>query len=459
MATILFGDDINYTPIQILNNLLIERQHPGVGTDLIPSALSLLTKFNGITNYLNSNTFNFSIFNNSNFSINVGCDTGVSFLSGPTDTILPNSTKSYIFSQNIVNELVIYTVGDSNIPLPNADMLIGNSSNIPKNIAITGDLSLDQTGHFTTTKINGNLLGTTVPVSGNTLISDATSWNSKEIVGDLNLSSDGILSLSKQAADVATTVDISLSGLPTIDTVKINDGDGILVKNQTNPIENGIYIASFGTWTRSSDMATGSVFPSTSIGVLQGTQQNTFYMITTTGTVGTDPIVYNQIIPGTYTNADISVNSKGLITNISAGTPSIPLLENHILIGNASNMATDVALTGDISIVSNGSSIVNTLRGESFTIIPGIEGIFSGNTTWNNVAIVGDVSLADTGVTSLPVVNADTGLRRLANFTVDKQGRVVANDFGYNIYSTAGSTTGTVGYNVTTQDILNGFLT
>lgn len=56
-------------------------------------------------------------------------------------------------------------------------------------------------------------------------------------------------------ARLATTSQISLSGLPVIDGVQTTIGDRVLVKDQVNPIENGIYIVSGAnsSWNRSPD--------------------------------------------------------------------------------------------------------------------------------------------------------------------------------------------------------------
>ena len=52
---------------------------------------------------------------------------------------------------------------------------------------------------------------------------------------------------------LATTANITLSGLPVIDGVQTVSGDYVLVKNQTNPFQNGFYVASSGTWYQVSD--------------------------------------------------------------------------------------------------------------------------------------------------------------------------------------------------------------
>ena len=52
---------------------------------------------------------------------------------------------------------------------------------------------------------------------------------------------------------VATTANIALSGLQVIDGVTLTEGNRVLVKDQTNPVENGIWNASSGRWARALD--------------------------------------------------------------------------------------------------------------------------------------------------------------------------------------------------------------
>jgi phage-related tail fiber protein len=57
----------------------------------------------------------------------------------------------------------------------------------------------------------------------------------------------------KASCRVATTANITLSGLQTIDGVSLVAGDRVLVKDQTNAPDNGIYVVSSGAWTRATD--------------------------------------------------------------------------------------------------------------------------------------------------------------------------------------------------------------
>ncbi|WP_271627805.1 hypothetical protein [Bradyrhizobium sp. CCBAU 11445] len=57
----------------------------------------------------------------------------------------------------------------------------------------------------------------------------------------------------KAPCRVATTANVTLSGLQTIDGVTLEEHDRVLVKDQTAGYENGIYEASTGNWLRTKD--------------------------------------------------------------------------------------------------------------------------------------------------------------------------------------------------------------
>lgn len=58
----------------------------------------------------------------------------------------------------------------------------------------------------------------------------------------------------KDPVKVATTTNIMLTGLQTIDTVSLVVGDRVLVKNQSNKTQNGVYIVSETAWTRADEL-------------------------------------------------------------------------------------------------------------------------------------------------------------------------------------------------------------
>jgi len=126
---------------------------------------------------------------------------------------------------------------------------------------------------------------------------------------------------------VATTANITLSGLQTIDGVSVTAGNRVLVKNQNTTSQNGIYVAASGSWTRATDF--DSVTPIDEINgaavfVTTGsTQSDTGWTETATVvTVGTDPITFVQFsAAGAYT-AGAGLSLTGNTFNVGTASSS-----------------------------------------------------------------------------------------------------------------------------------------
>jgi hypothetical protein len=91
----------------------------------------------------------------------------------------------------------------------------------------------------------------------------------------------------KAPCRVATTAAITLSGLQTIDGVALSAGDRVLVKNQSSTIDNGIWIASVGAWTRAADFdGTLDAVGGTQVMVISGSVNgNTYWRVDGVGDV------------------------------------------------------------------------------------------------------------------------------------------------------------------------------
>ena len=61
----------------------------------------------------------------------------------------------------------------------------------------------------------------------------------------------------KDSVKVTTAENITLSGTQTIDDVAVVIDDRVLVKKQTNSVENGIYLVKSDAWVRANDLNTG----------------------------------------------------------------------------------------------------------------------------------------------------------------------------------------------------------
>lgn len=97
----------------------------------------------------------------------------------------------------------------------------------------------------------------------------------------------------------ATTSAITLFGIQTIDGINLVIGDRILVKDQSNAAQNGIYDVTNSTWTRASDFdgnPTSEVSTGSLVFVESGTANgNSSWILVTTGsiTVGITPLTFS----------------------------------------------------------------------------------------------------------------------------------------------------------------------
>ena len=189
----------------------------------------------------------------------------------------------------------------------------------------------------------------------------------------------------KQSVQCATTANITLSGLQTIDTYSVQSGDRVLVKNQTNTPDNGIYIAASGAWTRSTDMDVWSEVPGAYTVVLYGSANSQTGWVSTsaaTGTIGTTAITFVQFSgSATYfagTGLTLASNTFSITnTGVTAG--------NYGSSSNAVSFA--VNAQGQITSAANSAISINANQITSGTIA---SSLISGN--YANITGVGTIS-------------------------------------------------------------------
>ena len=147
-----------------------------------------------------------------------------------------------------------------------------------------------------------------IAVDGQTTITGNIPFNSKKITGLANgtASTDAVNKsqidsiaaglLWKDPVVNATTANVTLSGEQTIDGITTSTSR-ILVKDQTAPAENGIYVTAASAWARSDDADTWDGLVSSAVNVSTGsTLADTSWNCTADagGTLGTTSVTYVQ---------------------------------------------------------------------------------------------------------------------------------------------------------------------
>ncbi|MFJ7798473.1 phage tail protein [Pseudomonas sp. NPDC096950] len=127
----------------------------------------------------------------------------------------------------------------------------------------------------------------------------------------------------KNSVRAATTGTIALSGLQNIDGVQLAVADRVLVKDQANAAQNGVYVAATGSWSRAVDAAqdyqvTTSFIVATDEGLVN---KSRLWQLTTPGPikVGATGLTfemlagYTGVAPGEYRK--VMVNARGQVTS------------------------------------------------------------------------------------------------------------------------------------------------
>lgn len=249
-------------------------------------------------------------------------------------------------------------------------------------------------------------------------------------VYDLSASAS-VGSAVKQPVKVATTSNITLSGLQTIDGVTVGSGDRVLVAGQSTGSQNGIYTAASGSWSRASDCnASGALVSGTNVMVTNGSVYGGnigVSTITGTWTPGTTSSSWN------FTNetaADVTLLVyAGALTGVTAGSTnlgsgySIPRNTTLIMarvrtnVSNISKAGATSGLTIQLDCRRPGTGAWTSLS--TFTISSTLD-TTTGVGTWQTTSPLPlSLNQGDVIIPTIVTIPAGTGAQVGADATVD----------------------------------------
>ena len=158
----------------------------------------------------------------------------------------------------------------------------------------------------------------------------------------------------KKSCKVATTGNINLTGTQTIDGISISADERVLVKNQSNASENGIYLCKEGSWIRDTDFDDNSeVTPGAFTFIEQGTVNgDAGFVLTTDGsiTLGTTSLSFSQFSGAGNITAGDGLNKNGSNLSVNVDDSSIEINSDTLRV-KASGI-TNAMLAGSIDLTS-----------------------------------------------------------------------------------------------------------
>jgi hypothetical protein len=301
------------------------------------------------------------------------------------------------------------------------DETTASTSNSTGALTLAGGIAISNT----TDAVSSTNGGTLTTAGGAAIAKKLFVGNNTSINGELDMNSNKIINVStpaastdaanksyvdmaiqglspKQAVIAATTTDLPLvSGFENgdvIDGVTLVTGNRVLIKNQTNQVENGIYTVNVsGAPTRASDFSTGTSQSGSYVFVIAGTANadSGFVMVSDppNDVVGTNNLVFTQfsgagqITAGTgltKTGNELSVNASlthvtqiGTLSGLTvsggstlAGITASGIINSSNTTASTSNSTGALTLAGGIGI-SNTSDATSVTNGGTITTAGG----------------------------------------------------------------------------------------
>ena len=263
--------------------------------------------------------------------------------------------------------------------------------------------ALDMSGNIVVRDGSGNFATNMITIDGT--VTNSTDVATKGYV-DSTVTS-GLV--AHPPALVTSDSNQTLSGLTTIDGVSLPANDRVLLTAQTNPVENGLWLAQSGTWTRPADFNTGDLAGQAYVLILSGLVYagSSWLCNTPSAVIDTDPIFFALFsLPNLTTGANVGAGT-GLVFKNKAG---VTLNFRSLIAGTHTTITTntdDITLSIDATPANTASTIVSRDGLGNFsagTITANLTGSASNNVLRAGDTMTGALQLP-AGTTALPSLN------------------------------------------------------
>ena len=382
------------------------------GTTALPSL-----RFTGsLTSGLSANSGDLSFSSNALERMKIANSGTISINAFGTAGVVHNNASGNLSSSLIVDADI------TNATISNAKLATISSANTSGNIVVR-----DGSGNFATNMItlNGSVTNPT----------DAATKSYVDTAISLGL-------VAKDPALVVGTSNVALTGLQTIDGVTLVANDRVLLIGQTDPVENGLWLAQAGSWTRPADFYTGNAAGQAYVLVSSGAVNagSSYLCNTPTAIIDTDPIEFALFsLPDTTTGANVGTGT-GLVfrnkTGVTLNFRSL-LAGTHVTVTNNADditLATDAtsanatdtivardssgdfsahiitaSLTGAASdnVLKAGDTMTGALQlPAGTTLVPSL--VFTGSATSGLSASAGDLSFSTNALERMKITNGGT---------------------------------------------------
>lgn len=265
---------------------------------------------------------------------------------------------------------------------------------------------------------------TSVSFNGQRITSVADPSAAQDVATKAYVDSVGAGLDPKASCRVATTANITLSGLQTIDGVSVGVNDRVLVKNQSTASQNGPYNASAGSWTRTTDADTSAEVTAGMFTFIEegSTNAGTGWVLTTANpiTLGTTALTFTQFSGGGSIAAGNGLTQVGNTVDVVGTTNRISVSADAIDISTAYVGQTSITTLGTVTTgtwaataiaVANGGTGASTASGARTNL--GVPGVF--RTTFTNASLsAGSLTLThNLGQQIVKVVIADNNNKEI----------------------------------------------